>query len=396
MFFYFKVQAAKTYIIYFFMSNEVFITGITTYLPNNPVSNDEMEDYLGMINNLPSKARRIVLRNNGITRRYYSFEKGGRPTHNCAELAAESVKMLFPLHIKKEEVQLLACGTASPDQIMPSHASMVHGLLDIPAIEIASFAGSCCASMQALKFAYLSVLSGNTKNAVCTASEILAQWMQAKYFEKENENESKLKENPLLAFEKEFLRWMLSDGAGAVLLQSEPSGKSPLKVEWIEIRSYANTMETCMYSGAEKNAEGRVDGWVRFEAEDWLNKSIFSLKQDTRMLGSNIVKLGGQFLKDILEQKKLDISTVDYFLPHLSSEYFREQIFNELKILDIDIPKEKWFTNLSTVGNVASVSFILMLDGLMRTHGLKSGQKILIQVPESARFTYAYALLTVC
>jgi 3-oxoacyl-[acyl-carrier-protein] synthase III len=378
------------------MSNEVFITGITKYLPNNPVSNDEMEDYLGMINNKPSKARRIVLRNNGIINRYYALEKGGKPTHSNAELAAESVKMLFPDRIKKEDVQLLACGTASPDQVMPSHASMVHGLLDIPSIEIASFAGSCCASIQALKFGYLSVLSGNTKNAVCTGSEILSHWMLAKYFEKENENESKLRENPLLAFEKEFLRWMLSDGAGAVLLQPAPAGNCPMKVEWIEIRSYANMMETCMYSGGDKDNEGKFQGWCRFEAEDWLNKSLFSLKQDTRMLGSHIVQLGGQFLRDIIDQKSLDISTVDYFLPHLSSEYFREHIFNELKILNIDIPKEKWFTNLTTVGNVASVSFILMLDGLIQAHKLKSGQKILIQVPESARFTYAYALLTVC
>ena len=59
---------------------------------------------------------------------------------------------------------------------------MVHGLLDIPSIEIASFAGSCCASMQALKFCYLSVLSGNTANAVCTGSEILSHWMLVKIF----------------------------------------------------------------------------------------------------------------------------------------------------------------------------------------------------------------------
>ena len=151
-----------------------------------------------------------------------------------------------------------------------------------------------------------------------------------------------------------------------------------------------------MYSGGDKNEEGKFQGWCRFEAEDWLNKSLFSLKQDTRMLGNNIIQLGGQFLKDIIEQRNLDISTVDYFLPHLSSEYFREHIFNELKILNIDIPKEKWFTNLTQVGNVASVSFILMLDGLIQAYKLRPGQKILIQVPESARFTYAYALLTVC
>jgi 3-oxoacyl-[acyl-carrier-protein] synthase III len=378
------------------MSKEVFITGITKYLPNNPVSNDEMEDYLGMINNRPSKARRIVLRNNGIINRYYALEKGSKPTHSNAQLAAEAVKLLFDGRFKKENVQLLACGTASPDQIMPSHASMVHGLLDIPAIEIASFAGSCCASMQALKFGCLSVLSGNTLNAVCTGSEILSHWMLSKYFEKENENEGKLKENPLLAFEKEFLRWMLSDGAGAILLENNPAGSLPLRVDWVDIRSYASTMKTCMYAGADQNEDGEILGWCRFESEDWLNKSIFSMKQNTRMLGENIVKLGGRFLKEIIAERNLDISTVDYFLPHLSSEFFREPIFMELKKLEIDLPKEKWFTNLSRVGNVASVSFILMLEELMRSRDLKSGQKILIQVPESARFTYAYALLTVC
>ena len=123
---------------------------------------------------------------------------------------------------------------------------------------------------------------------------------------------------------------------------------------------------------------------------------MFSLKQDTRMLGEYIVRMGGQFLKEIIASRNLDISKVDYFLPHLSSEFFRDQIHTELKKLEIDIPGEKWFTNLTTVGNVATVSFILMLEELMRTRNLKSGQKILIQVPESARFTFAYALLTVC
>jgi 3-oxoacyl-[acyl-carrier-protein] synthase-3 len=378
------------------MSNEVYITNITKYLPNAPVSNDEMEEYLGMIDNRPSKARRIVLRNNGIVNRFYALEKGGKPTHNNAELAAAAVNLLFNDRFRKEDLQLLACGTASPDQVMPSQASMIHGLLDIPSMEIASFSGSCCASMQALKFCYLSILSGNTSNAVCTGSEILSHWMLSKYFEKETENEGKLKENPLLAFEKEFLRWMLSDGAGAVLLENIPAGKLPLRIEWIDIRSYANEKETCMYAGADKGANGELLGWCRFETDDWLNKSIFSLKQDTRMLGDHIVKLGGQFLKDIITARDLNIESVDFFLPHLSSEFFRDHIFRELTALDINIPKEKWFTNLSTVGNVATVSFILMLEELIRTHDLKKGQKILIQVPESARFTYAYALLTVC
>ena len=378
------------------MINEVFITGISKFLPNRPVLNDEMEAYLGMIDNRPSKARRIVLKNNGIQTRYYALTKDGKPTHSNAEMTANAVNQLFNSQFAKNDLELLVCGTASPDQIMPSHASMVHGLLDVPDIEIASFSGSCCASMQALKYAMLSIACGNTKNAICTGSEILSQWMLSKYFENEISSVSNLKENPLLAFEKEFLRWMLSDGAGAVLLQNRPAGKISLKIEWIDIRSYANKMETCMYVGADKDTEGNLSGWCRFEPEEWLSRSVFSMKQDTRMLGENIVLLGGQLLKDIIRERNLDIETVDYFLPHLSSEFFREKIYTELSRLNIHIPREKWFTNLTKVGNVATASFILMLDELINTRELLKGERILIQVPESARFTYAYALLTVC
>jgi 3-oxoacyl-[acyl-carrier-protein] synthase-3 len=38
---------------------DVFITKASKYLPNEPVSNDEMETYLGYINDAPSKAKSL-------------------------------------------------------------------------------------------------------------------------------------------------------------------------------------------------------------------------------------------------------------------------------------------------------------------------------------------------
>jgi 3-oxoacyl-[acyl-carrier-protein] synthase-3 len=50
---------------------------------------------------------------------------------------------------------------------------------------------------------------------------------------------------------------------------------------------------------------------------------------------------------------------------------------------------------LSWVGNVGAASPYLMLEELFHSGKLKAGDKLLMGIPESARFNYAYALLTV-
>jgi len=190
---------------------------------------------------------------------------------------------------------------------------------------------------------------------------------------------------------------MLSDGAAALLLEDKPRINAiNLKIEWLDIRSYANQLDTCMYVGADKNPDGTTKGWKEFKPVEWLQKSIFSFKQDTKLLGKEIVPVGTQYLKEILDKRNFDVSTIDYFLPHLSSEFFRAKIAEEILKYDIQIPQEKWFTNLSSTGNIGSASIFMMVEELMNSGKLKTGQKILLMVPESARFTYAYCLLTVC
>src|SRR6516162_8237017 len=94
--------------------NEVYINKTASYFPNDPVSNEEMEEYLGLINKNPSKSKRIVLRNNGIKRRFYALDKQGQATHTNAQMTAMTVRKLFngdPTQLKT--IELLACGTSS-------------------------------------------------------------------------------------------------------------------------------------------------------------------------------------------------------------------------------------------------------------------------------------------
>lgn len=378
---------------------EVYINNTSIFLPNSPVSNDEMEEYLGYINDTPSRSKAIVLRNNGIKRRFYALNKEGKATHTNAQMTALAVKALFndyATDIKK--VQLLSCGTSSPDQMMPSHGVMVHGLLpEADAFEVVSPSGVCCAGMHALKYAYLATKTGEVQQAVATGSERISLSLGSKNFEDEAQKLKQLSEDPYIGFEKEFLRWMLSDGAAAFLISDKKNETGiSLRVDWIEGFSYANEKGPCMYMGCEKLKDGSLKGFREYSPEELMSESILSIKQDVKLLSKNIVQLGGIGLTASLQKHGVNASDIDYFLPHMSSEFFKDKIFQQLIANETAIPYDKWFVNLSEVGNVGAASIYLMVDELFHSGKLKKGDTILLLVPESARFSYMYSLLTVC
>lgn len=375
---------------------EVYITKSGKYLPNESVSNEEMESFLGLINNSASKARRIILRNNGIVSRYYALDKEGNPTHTNAELTNNAIETLFDATFSRKDVELLSCGTSTPDNLLPSHAAMVHGLMKNQSVELNSSSGVCNAGMNALKFGYLSVKSGNTNNAVCTGSERVSSWMLADKFENEVVNLKSLEEQPIIAFKKDFLRWMLSDGAAAFLLENKPRGENPLKIEWMEAFSYAHELEACMYAGGDKMENGEIKPWSDYKSSEWLTQSVFSIKQDVKILDKHILVKGAESMKAAMNKNNIKPEDITYFLPHVSSHYFVAGLYKALAEEGVEIPMEKWFMNLKKVGNVGSASIYLMLEELMNSGQLKKGDKILLSVPESGRFSYSYAYLTVC
>lgn len=373
---------------------DVFINRLSSFLPNQPISNDEMELYLGMIGDQPSRARALILRNNGIKTRYYALDRNGHRTHTNAQMCALAIEKLLDEKFTKEQIEMLSCGSTSPDVLLPSLASMVLGELKCRPIEIISPEGSCLPGIQGMRYAFMALKLGDASNAVCCGSERLTSLTTADRFAAEAEIIDRLEEDPIVAFDKEFLRWMLSDGAGAALLQTTPNEDAlSLRIDWIETRSYSNELPICMHMGAETTEEGTTP-YTNMNARDW-KPSHFVLRQDVKLLGENIVPIGGRFLLDIVQRRDLDISSIDFFLPHLSSMYFAKKIEEELRLINLPIPRERWFTNLPFVGNIGSAAFIVMLEELMRTKRFQKGQRILIMVPESARFNYGYMHLTV-
>lgn len=376
----------------------VYITDLGAFFPNAPVSNDAIEAVLGLVGGKPSRARRLVLARNGISQRHYAIDPANkRLTHTNADMTAHAIQVaLDRAALRPDQIDCLACGTSSPDQFKPAHAHMVQGVLGAPPMEISSIAGVCTAGITAMKYAWMTIATGGAELAVSTGSELASSFMHAGQFGQEPSTDT-LEKQPVLAFEKDFLRWMLSDGAGAAILRSTPSNHGlSLRIDWIDCVSYAGELPACMYSGAQKDVDGQLRGWREVTPEVAAQDGYFAVKQDTRLLDEHIIETCvTRALGSIAAKHKLDTRNIDWFLPHYSSEYFRPHLHKALIDLNLPIPYERWFTNMTLRGNVGSAMIYVILEELFYSGSLKKGDRLLCLVPESARFSACYLHLTV-
>jgi 3-oxoacyl-[acyl-carrier-protein] synthase-3 len=372
-------------------NKNIYINDIAVFLPNEPVSNKEIETILGQVNEQKSKAKAIILRSNKIKTRYYAINKTTKEvSHTNAEMTAAAIKKLSLYSDNHSKVQLLACGTSTPDQLIPNHALMVQGELSGEPCEVISISGVCLSGVSALKYAYLSIMSGETETAICTGSETASTHLRAQNYSPEINAKIKLLKKKLdIAFEKDFLRWMLSDGAGAFAISNKPNlDKFSLKIKWIYQKSYANEAETCMYAGAIKNTDGSLKIWPHLSQQEWLDESVFSVKQDVKVLHEGLAEYTViKPMNELMSKGMLNPDEIDYFLPHYSSDFFKDKLHETMLSINCEIPQEKWFTNLSSKGNTGSASIYIMLEELFKSNKLKKGDIILCYVPESARFS---------
>lgn len=382
---------------------DVFITDLAAFLPNKPVSNEEMDNVIGTVEHIPTRVKRIVLKSNAIQTRYYAIDpKTGKTTHTNAQLAAEAVRRLKPYEsFSLSDIECLCCGTATPDQLMPGHGLMVHGELKSGPCEVVSTASVCISGMTSLKYAYMNVALGLSRNAVAVGSDVASPSLRARSYKgvvNEEKVEDAGKKGEVLPFDTVFLRWMLSDAAGAAFMTADrQTDNVSLKIEWIENISFAGEMETCMYSGAKKNSDGSITGWREFTSpEEALKDGAFLIQQDVKLLNSDIMYVSvDKTLPHIVKKHGLSASGIDWLLPHYSSGYFRQRYYDQLKSFGFEIPYDKWFTNLSYKGNTGAASMYVMLEELFHSGKLEKGQKILCYIPESARFSVCYVMLTV-
>ena len=372
---------------------DCYITAAGAFLPGEPISNDEVEDYLGKIDGQASRAKARVLRQNQIRTRHYAMDKNQNTTISNSGMAANSIRQAIEKSsLDLKDIELLVTASTQGDLLLPGFASMVHGELGTPPCEIASLHGVCASSVAAFRHAVMAVQTEEAQNAVCCASEFSSRFFKASRFEDQGYGRDRR-----LPFESEFLRWMLSDGAGALVMQNRPNEKGlSLKIDWVELRSYAGQHPPCMYVGDTDEVRGeQVRGWLDYpNVRTAADEGVMNLKQTINLLGE-VVQLTVDGVFDLIEKGKLNPSEINWYVAHYSSHIFKEQAYELLCRGGLRIDPERIFTNLYDKGNMGAASPFVMLEELFGSGKLEPGQKLLCIVPESGRFAFGYMQMTV-
>ena len=354
-----------------------YIARTGAFLPGFPIENHDIQQYLGRLEG-EEDVERQVLNMNGIVRRYYAQSLAQMATHDVYDLACRAIENCLESEPLQDRITYLSAGTTYAPLAGPGLASIVHHRLAKTwldhSLELSSQAGICTSAAAAIVSAVRAVNAGDHQAALCVGTEHASEILKSSVIQPIDDRNGAADLRRTQWFMSAFLRFMLSDGAGAFLIQSVPApNRLNWRVDWTHSMSFAHAAPLCMQ----------------------LQSRQALLMQDVSILSRHLFPTGFEFAKTALTAHGERLDNYDYVLPHLSSFFFRRKVERILAELSSDPQKPPpYWTNLATAGNTGSASIYILLDEFLRTHDLRDGQRLLLFIPESGQFNFVMVSLT--
>lgn len=362
-----------------------YLTGFGRYLPGDPVDNDAIVTRLGGDDPVTERIRRRILESNGIRQRHYALDENGEPTELNEELAVKALRAaLEDRGIDAADLRMLACATTMGDALVPGFASMVHGRLGGRPMQVLSASGVCASSLAALDAAVSKIRLGDHPIAAVVGSELASRNLRQRRFD-----------GIRAGMDSHFLRWMLSDGAGAAIVEFQPHPSKPsLRVDWVRQVSLAHEHDVCMRAGMTGTEASVGATWQDVGIDEAEAAGMFLLRQDVSVL-DDLADAGIRQFEELVDIGLVDVKNLDHVVCHYSTNAFRDVAFDALRRRIPTLDTDRWFSNLETRGNTGAASIFIALEEAWSTGRFAPGETVLLAVPESGRFSFAFAHLTV-
>jgi 3-oxoacyl-[acyl-carrier-protein] synthase-3 len=230
--------------------------------------------------------------------------------------------------INSNEIDLVIACTNTPDNSFPGVANKLQGYLGLGQIPSFDLQAICSGFVYGMQVADTMIKSGKYKTILLVCSE---------------------KMSSLLNWQDRTTSVLFGDGAGAVILQHDNSNSG-----LIDSNIYSDgSMCDILFTDGGVSMNGK-SGTIQMKGPEVFKKAIEKMSES---------------VKFILESNNLNLSDVDYFVPHQANLRIINSIANKLGIDD-----SKVITTIGKHANCSAASIPLALSELKSTKGIEDGE----------------------
>ena len=316
------------------------VVGSGSYLPEKILTNEDLSKIV-------DTSDEWIRQRTGIERRHIAAE--GEYTSDLGYKAA--LDALDHAGMPADDIDLIICATATPDNTFPATAVAIQNKLGIHHGAAFDMQAVCSGFVFALSTADMYIRCGKAKNVLVIGAETFSR---------------------ILDFKDRTTCVLFGDGAGAVVVSAqEGSGETTDRgILSTHIRSDGRHKDKLYVDGGPSTTQ--TAGYLRMEG-----KEVFK----------HAVGMITDVITDAFDATGTDASQLDWFVPHQANRRIIEASARKLSI-----PLEKVVITVPEHGNTSAASIPLALKTAVRDGRIKKGDLLMFEAMGGG-FTWGSALL---
>jgi 3-oxoacyl-[acyl-carrier-protein] synthase III len=212
------------------IDSRICVLGSGSYLPGEPVATDQVEEVLGRLDGLNDRLasrldqfRERLLSRSGVLNRHFAIDpQTRRQTETNASMAEKAARQaLEAANMDASEIDLLIFSSPAPDCLTPPTSALLQERLGIERCTEIEIHSNCTGVPKGIQIALDMLRQGRYAKALVTYSQLSSIFLRKEFYNTAH-----------VTLEHLTLRWMLSDGAGALVLGKD--GQGPDRPEMLD------------------------------------------------------------------------------------------------------------------------------------------------------------------
>jgi len=307
------------------------VVGVGAYAPKRVLTNQELE-------RMVKTSDQWIVERTGIRERRIAAE--GEVTSDLAAHAARQA--LARAGVQAEEVDLIVCGTTSPDMLFPSTAVFCQQKIGATHAAAFDLFAACSGSLYSLSVATQYIRTGQAQTVLAIGAEILSR---------------------ITDFTDRGTCIILADGAGAAVVRPSTDSSEILDIQLGSDGQYWDLLYAP--GGGTKHPPS--------------HESVDQRLHYVRMKGNEVFKVAVRTMEEatvaILDKHGIAPEAVDLFVPHQANLRILRATAKRLKF-----PMEKVLVNVDRYGNTGAASLYIALEEAVTQGRLRRGDLVLMAV----------------